>query len=268
MVDAHWITIGPCRPKDVTPMTDPLVSLDLSSLGPSLYAQGTEESILARLLQCVPPASRYCVDIGASDGLRNSNTALLVREQGWAATLVEASNYRFGKLRQNYGSDASVTLRQERVQPDTVDAMLAGAQVPPEFDLLSIDIDGNDYWVWHGLENYRPRIVVIEYNPYYAPPERWVMRFNPDHAWDGSTYYGASLESLYHLGKKKGYELVCCDDMGNNAFFVRQDLYPALGIVNNTPSCVFRPAMYKLRYVGHNTFVTGHPYRHGPAEQI
>ncbi len=84
----------------------------------------------------------------------------------------------------------------------------------------------------------------------------------------GSTYYGASLESLVHLGRDKGYELVCCDDMGNNAFFVRHDLYPLLGIANNDPSVLFRPAMYKLRYVGHNTFLTGHPYRHGPAEHI
>lgn len=242
--------------------------LDLSGLAPSLYAQGTEESILARLMERIAPANRYCVDIGASDGLRNSNTALLLREQGWQGLLVEGSAYRYGKLRDHYGAAANVRLRQEQVQPDRIDALLAEAGVPADFDLLSIDIDGNDYWVWRGLTAFRPRIVVIEYNPYYAPPERWVMRFNPEHAWDGSTYYGASLASLHHLGKAKGYELACCDDMGNNAFFVRQDLYPRLGIADNSPLALFRPAMYKLRYVGNNTFLTGHPYRYGPAEAI
>ncbi len=80
--------------------------------------------------------------------------------------------------------------------------------------------------------------------------------------------YGASLESLHHLSKRKGFELACCDDMGNNAFFVRRDLYPLPGIVSDDPSVLFRPAMYKRRYVGHNTFLSGHPCRYAPAEQI
>ncbi len=243
-------------------------ALDLSALAPSLYAQGTEEAILARIMACIPPTNRWCVDIGASDGLRNSNTALLLREHDWHGVMIEASDYRFAQLRAHYGHAERVTLRHARVQPDTIDALLDEAGVPDRPDLLSIDIDGNDYWVWRAIERITPAIVVIEYNPYYTPPERWVMCFDPVHAWDGSTYYGASLESLYHLGKAKGYELVCCDDMGNNAFFVRADLYPALGIADSRPSVLFRPAMYKLRYVGHNTFLTGHPYRYGPAEQI
>lgn len=242
--------------------------IDLSGLAQSLYAQGKEEGILSRIMERIAPTNRYCVDIGASDGLRNSNTALLLREQGWQGLLVEGSSYRYGRLKANYGDVHSVQLRHEQVQPDTVGRLLEEAGVPAEFDLLSVDIDGNDYWIWRALEAFRPRLVVIEYNPYYTPPERWDMCFNAKHVWDGSTYYGASLESLYHLGKSKGYELVCCDDMGNNAFFVRRDLYPLLGIVNNDPSVLFRPAMYKLRYVGHNTFLSGHPYRHGPAEHI
>ncbi|WP_175699768.1 FkbM family methyltransferase [Burkholderia ambifaria] len=249
-------------------MQDHPLPLDLSGLAQSLYAQGTEEGILARLMERIAPVNRFCVDIGASDGLRNSNTARLLHEQDWAGVLVEGSAYRFGKLAAHYAGAERVRLYHDRVQPDTVDRLLADANTPADFDLLSIDIDGNDYWVWRGLQAFQPRIVVIEYNPYYTPPERWVMCFNPDHEWDGSTYYGASLESLVHLGRRKGYELVCCDDMGNNAFFVRQDLYPLLGIANNDPSVLFRPAMYKLRYVGHNTFLTGHPYRHGPAEHI
>lgn len=240
--------------------------LDLSGLAPSLYAQGTEEAILARLMERIKPVHRFCVDIGASDGLRNSNTARLLRDDAWSGWLAEGSDYRFGKLAAHYAGANGVQLHHGRVQPDDVDRLLAGADAPQDFDLLSIDIDGNDYWLWRGLQAFRPRIVVIEYNPYYAPPERWVMCFNPDHEWDGSTYYGASLESLYRLGKQKGYELVCCDDMGNNAFFVREDLYARLGIANNDPSVLFRPAMYKLRYVGRNTFLSGHPYRYGPGE--
>jgi hypothetical protein len=94
------------------------------------------------------------------------------------------------------------------------------------------------------------------------------MKLNPDHAWDGTTYYGASLESLYWLGKDKGYELIACDRQGNNAFFVERALYERFGIADNRPAVLFRPAMYKVRFVGKNTFVTGHPYRFGPSEAL
>ena len=249
-------------------MTERYPALDLGVLERSLYAQGGEEAILERLLERLESTNRYCLDIGAGDGLRNSNTALLLRERGWQGTLIEGSAYRFARLQAHYGAAHAVRLTHAQVQPDTIGNLLHTAEVPPCIDLLSIDIDGNDYWVWRAIETVRARIVIIEYNPYYAPPERWVMRFNAAHVWDGSTYYGASLESLYHLGRSKGYELVCCDDMGNNAFFVARELYPRLGLHENTPQLLFRPAMYKLRYVGANTFLTGHPYRYDPAEAI
>lgn len=182
--------------------------LDLARLAPSLYAQGTEEAILTRILRAIEPTNRYCVDIGASDGLLNSNTALLLREEGWLGTLVEGSAYRFGRLKENYGDAANVRLVGQRVQPDTVDDLLDEAGVPGVYDLLSLDIDGNDYWVWRALRRHRARVVVD------------------------------------------------------------RDLYPRLGIANNDTRLLFRPAMYHLRYVGHNTFLTGHPYRYGPGEAL
>jgi hypothetical protein len=242
--------------------------IDFDALSNSLYAQGAEEAMLERIFERVPPRHRFCVEFGASDGVRNSNTARLLRERGWRGVLIEASDYRFPRLRDNYASTPGVRVMQARVQPDNAERLFAEAEVPEDLDLLSIDIDGNDYWVWRSLERHRPQVVVIEYNPYYEPPERWVMTYNPEHAWDGSTYYGASLESLVHLGKAKGYELLCCDRMGNNAFFVEQSLYSRFGVTDNSPQVLFRPAMYKVRFTGRNTFVTGHPYRYGPGEVL
>jgi hypothetical protein len=242
--------------------------IDLDALSAGIYSQGAEEAMLDRIFERIPPRRRYCVEFGASDGLRNSNTARLVRDLGWSGAMLEGSDYRFGKLAAVYRDASNVRIMQATVQPDTVERLFADAGVPEDLDLLSIDIDGNDYWVWRAIERYRPQVVVIEYNPYYAPPERWVMTFNPDHAWDGSTYYGASLESLVALGKTKGYELICCDKNGNNAFFVERSLYPRFGLESNAPQVLFRPAMYKVRYIGKNTFVTGHPYRFGPGEEL
>jgi hypothetical protein len=242
--------------------------IDLEALSKGIYSQGAEEAMLDRVFELIAPERRYCVEFGASDGLRNSNTARLIREQGWSGLLIEGSSYRFDKLVKHYADQPSVRLVQATVQPETVEELFAAAQVPTDLDLLSIDIDGNDYWVWRAIERYRPRVLIIEYNPYYAPPERWVMKYNADHAWDGSTYYGASLESLCRLGKQKGYELICCDHNGNNAFFVEQALYARFRLDDNTAQVLYRPAMYKVRFVGKNTFVTGHPYRYGPGEEL
>jgi hypothetical protein len=242
--------------------------IDVTALDKGVYSQGAEEAMLDRIFELVAPRQRFCVELGASDGLRNSNTARLVREQSWRGVMIEASDYRFGKLRDNYRDVPQVRLVQATVQPDTVERVLAEADVPPDLDLLSIDIDGNDYWVWRALERYRPQVLIIEYNPYYAPPERWVMKFNPAHAWDGTTYYGASLTSLAALGKQKGYELICCDKQGNNAFFVEQAHYARFALADNAPQVLYRPAMYKVRFIGKNTFVTGHPFRYGPGEEL
>jgi hypothetical protein len=242
--------------------------IDFDALGKSIYAQGAEEGMLERIFERIPPATRFCVEFGASDGLRNSNTALLLRERGWSGVLIEGSEYRFGRLCEHWGGAPNVRLVQALVQPSDVEQIFADAGVPEDLDLLSIDIDGNDYWVWRAIERFRPRVVVIEYNPYYEPPQRWVMKHDPDHVWDGSTYYGASLESLYWLGKHKGYELVACDRQGNNAFFVAQCFYERFGLTDNAPQVLYRPAMYKIRFIGSNTFVTGHPFRYGPGEAI
>jgi hypothetical protein len=219
--------------------------IDLVALSKGIYSQGAEEAMLDRIFELVPPHRRFCLEFGASDGLRNSNTARLLRDQGWSGVLLEGSDYRYGRLEEHYRDRTKVRLVKATVQPDNVERLFAEAEVPTDLDLLSIDIDGNDYWVWRAIQRYRPQVLVIEYNPYYEPPQRWVMTYNPEHAWDGTTYnpyyeppqrwvmtynpehawdgttyYGASLESLYQLGKQKGYELISCDRNGNNAFFV------------------------------------------------
>lgn len=247
-------------------MTSPPIDFDV--LEKSLFAQGAEEAMLARVFERAPPRRRFCVEFGAGDGLRNSNTARLLREEGWQGVMIEASDYRYKQLRAHWEGDPRVRLAQAQVRPDTVEDLFASLEVPLDLDLLSIDIDGNDYWVWRAIARYRPQVVVIEYNPYYEPPQRWVMTYNPDHAWDGSTYYGASLESLAHLGRAKGYELLCCDRQGNNAFFVEASLFPRFAVGDNRAQALYRPAMYKARFVGGNTFVTGHPYRWGPGEAL
>ena len=96
--------------------------------------------------------------------------------------------------------------------------------VPVDFDFLSIDIDGNDYHILEAIEPLNARVLVVEYNPKFHPPVKWVMEYNSNHSYDGSDYLGASLKSFEILLLKKGYKLVGCNLLGVNAFFVREDL--------------------------------------------
>ena len=101
--------------------------------------------------------------------------------------------------------------------------LLAKYDIPQHFDLLSIDIDGNDYWIWDAITA-TPRVVVIEYNSSILPPQRKSITYNPTFRWDGTEYYGASLSALEALGRRKGYRLLYCDARGVNAFFVLTEL--------------------------------------------
>lgn len=94
--------------------------------------------------------------------------------------------------------------------------------VPLNIDLISIDVDGQDYWIWKYLK-YRPRVIIIEYNPnFHNIEQRLTVAYNEQHAWDGTKYYGASYGAMVALGKEKGYVPVYAN--GTNVFFVQREL--------------------------------------------
>jgi hypothetical protein len=93
--------------------------------------------MLERIFERIEPRTRTCVEFGASDGLRNSNTALLLREQGWRGVLIEGSDYRFGRLQEHWGHAEHVRIVHAVVQPDSVQAIFDAAGVPEDLDLLS-----------------------------------------------------------------------------------------------------------------------------------
>ena len=120
--------------------------------------------------------------------------------------------------------------------------------MPEEPDLVSIDVDGNDYWIWRALTGYRPRLVIVEYNGAIDPRERRVMPYTPGFRWDGTSDYGASLGALEELAAEKGYRLVHTELAGVNAFFVREDLVGGLPAGDAVPR---RSANHVLMGLGH-----------------
>lgn len=136
-------------------------------------------------------------------------------------------------------------------------------EVPREFDLLSIDVDGNGYYIWAaacGAGGYRPRVVVIEHNSSYRPPDDRVMAYDSSFGWDRkSVYFGASAQAMWALGARLGYRLVHIESSGTNMFFVRNDvatdaeIRSAFGDIaaSGDVAALYRPPAYGPGCQGH-----------------
>lgn len=186
-------------------------------------SQYGEDGILAEVFARIGEGTKFAVEFGAEDG-REGNARRLIEERGWSALLIEGEPSLAESARARHAG-RPVRVVHRFLTAETILATLAEAGVPDEFDLLSIDVDGNDYWLLQTiLVAHRPRAVVIEYNGRWPPPKVWVMPYDPGHRWDHSVYYGASLAALVMLGARRGYTLVGCSTAGLNAFFVRDDL--------------------------------------------
>lgn len=183
-----------------------------------------EIAAITDILSALKIKKGWLVEVGAADGIWWSNTIGLIRE-GWKAVLIEADPERFSELYKNMIEHLLVQpfhMRVGREDDNNLDRILHDTQTPEDFDLLQIDIDGNDYWIWEGL-SYRPKVVSIEYNSNFEPYERKAVKYERDLIWTGDTYYGASAGALAALGEKKGYVLVYHAPQ-TNLFFVRRDL--------------------------------------------
>jgi len=185
-------------------------------------SQNGEDGIIQEIFRRVGTTDRYFVEVGVADGVE-CNTAFLL-SQGWSGAWIDG-RASFQKL-----LDGRPEFRgklkglQSFVTRENIAGLLKQVEAPAEFDLLSLDIDRNTYYAWEGLKEFRPRVVVIEYNSVVPPDGEWKPTYVADGVWDGTNNYGASLKSLERLGAERGYSLVGCEFNGVNAFFVRTDL--------------------------------------------
>jgi hypothetical protein len=199
---------------------------DLNAYEKRILSQNGEDGIISELFSRIPHERRF-VEIGVEDGAQ-CNTALLARHYGWTGVMIEADAQMFERLQTAFAS-FPVTCLNLFVSRENIAAALNAAGVPSRFDLLSIDIDGNDYYVWEALEEYEPSVVILEYNASFGPRASKTIAYNPAHTWRKDRYYGASLTALQRLGKRLGYALIGTDRRGVNSFFVRKDLLGLCG---------------------------------------
>ncbi|KAF0224407.1 MAG: hypothetical protein FD176_1163 [Rhodospirillaceae bacterium] len=201
-----------------------------------------EDGIIERIFQLMPPANRFCLEIGAHDGHDGSNSWTLINRHGWASLQIEADPDRFAALSRRYADNPQVQCRQMMAAisgPDSLDSALEQAGAPVDLDFLSLDVDGMDWHLWQGLVRHRPRLLLVEFN--HTVPNEVVFIQDPD----PSVNQGASLRAFMELGKAKGYELVATTI--TNAFFVPADEFPRFGIADNSIDAMYWNEAYWTR---------------------
>lgn len=220
-------------------------------VGFRVFSDTDEDGILLYIFSLVGTTNRRLVDIGAASPWA-SNTANLIRNHAWTGLVVDASEQSVDDTRRFYEGDPDQIYPPDVVcsfvTMENVNRMLREHETTGEIDLLSIDIDGMDYWIWDAIEAVTPRVVVIEFQDILGSERAVTVPYSPrfqlrdypvnEHSND---YVGASLPAMVKLGRRKGYRLVGANVLGFNAFFVRNDVAPDLLSEVEVKHCLSHP---------------------------
>lgn len=208
--------------------------IDLSEYEATVYSQNGEDGVIQKIFEVIEPESRFCVELGAFDGITGSNTYLL-RSQGWDCALIDRT-YEIPEY----------NLHRDFITAENINHLMEKYSVPKNLGMISLDIDYNDFYIWHALDkSYKPALMLIEYNGAHLPHEDKVVKYRSFFVGEGTNYFGASILALYNLGRSKGYSLVYADKGGVNLFFVRDDLLQKHNVtfknMNNVEKLYRRP---------------------------
>ncbi len=204
-----------------------------------IFSQNGEDGVLQYLLSRLEIKNKYFVEFGTQD-YRESNTRFLAQKDLWAGTIIDAGEEHLEYLykRSFLGFDRDITALKAFITRDNINDLLDRAKVPDDLGLLSVDIDGNDYWVLEAITQGRlkPAILVTEYNSLFGSQLCLSVPYDPAFerfkAHASGLYWGASLPALARLATAWGYALVHCESRGANAFFVRRELLGSLKELN------------------------------------
>jgi hypothetical protein len=193
-----------------------------------VFSQFGEDGIIQWLLRRVPIASRVFVEFGVQN-YTESNTRFLLLNDHWRGLVLDGSPAHVAYIHSDpiYGR-YPLAAQCAFITRENINALISASGLAGDIGLLSVDIDGNDYWVWEAITVVSPRIVVCEYNGLFGPTRNVSIPYDPafrrERAHHSLVYFGASLGALTRLATARGYSLVGCTSAGNNAFFVRNDV--------------------------------------------
>lgn len=185
---------------------------DLAKYEAKLFSQNGEDGITMEIINRLNIKNGFYVEFG-SQNAAECNTRILREKYNWNGLLMDS-----------FYENSYINLKKEFITRENIVNLFEKYSVPKRFNLLSIDIDFNDFYVLHQiLQHYEMDIIILEYNAYFYPDEDAIIKYEKTGNWDGTNYFGASLLSYSKLLNKFGYSLIYTDKRGVNAFFVKNE---------------------------------------------
>jgi hypothetical protein len=196
------------------------------------YSQNGEDGILWYVFSVIGTTTKTCVEMCAGSG-QECNTSNLIINHGWTGLLFDGDERRVLRGKEFFGSHPDTFIFPPRfihswITAENADALISDNGYRGDIDLLSLDLDGVDYWIWDAIKTVSPRVVIAEVQAIWGSEKSVTVPYSPDfHAefFKGfGIYSGASLPAFVKLAQKKGYRLIGCQRYGFNAIFLRNDV--------------------------------------------
>jgi hypothetical protein len=225
-----------------------------------VFSQFGEDGIIQFLISNVDIPHKTFVEFGVED-YKESNTRYLLVNDNWSGLVIDGGQANIESIK----SDAiywkhDLTALSAFITKDNINSLIA-SRFSGDIGLLSIDIDGNDYWIWDSINVVNPRIVICEYNSVFGKKHNISIPYSEDFvrkkAHFSHLYFGASLRALCMLAEKRGYFFVGCNSAGNNAFFVRKDVIGNLPVVSQEEGYVASKFRESRDEHGNLNFISG-----------
>jgi hypothetical protein len=190
-----------------------------------VYSQFGDDGIIQYLISIVKPENKLFIEFGVEDYLE-SNTRFLLENNNWKGLVIDGSKANIDAIKKSdYYWKYDLTAVASFITTENINGIISNSNFSGNIGILSIDIDGNDYWIWECIEVVDADIVIVEYNSVFGSERAISIPYQPNfvrqNAHHSYIYAGASLPALSHLANKKGYSLVGCNSAGNNAYFVK-----------------------------------------------
>lgn len=210
----------------------------LSDVEFQVFSQFGDDGIIQYLVNKMPIRNKTFIEFGVED-YRESNTRFLLVNNGWSGMVMDGSDENVKQIKT--GSLYSFyDLRAVRcfITKENINDIIRSSGFDPEVGILSVDIDGNDYWVWEAIDCIQPSIVITEYNSLFGFEDPITIPYRADFVRGTQTplnFYGTSLKAAYDLARSRGYFFIGCNTAGNNAYFIHESLRAACPVTEKSP---------------------------------
>jgi hypothetical protein len=223
----------------------------------TVYAQTGEDGIIEWLVSRLPGIPPSFVEFGVED-YREANTHFLLEHRNWRGLVMDGSPANMSRtMRRRNFWQFDLKAVAAFIDRDNINGLISANGFAGEIGILSVDIDGNDYWVWQAIECVQPWLVITEYNAVFGDLRPLTIPYDPTfyrvRAHPSRLYWGASVGALIQLGESKGYDFLGTNLTGQNAFFVRKDLTARVPVADRRP----RPSLFREARDAKGVFLSG-----------